>query len=191
MKFSALRLTVIPVLTIILLLVSACMVEQTRPDDLVKQVTDSGSVHVKKVLSVGSVTGGEKEVMSIWVPRAPKINNDNFRRLLKGSIKRADLFDDVYEKSSGDYVLNAEIIYQDNIPGITSTVMLLVRYELKESKTEELLWEQNIYTQREMNFEEIFVGEQRVVRLFELSLIENIEALISALETRFAFSSAK
>ena len=167
------------------LLVFGCATQPRQMEQLISDVIIQAPQKVNKALTVLPVKGGEKFEKSIWIVKAPKIDNDEFLQLLMGGLQKSGLFREVTTHSVGDYALRTEIIFQDiTIPGTTNTLMLLVHYDLVDRKTNSVLWKENIYTQRELSTDDIFVGEVRVVRLFEEGLIENISALIKRLEKR-------
>ncbi len=140
---------------------------------------------ISKTLTVQAVSGGEKSPTSIWTVNVPKVDNDRFRSLLTERIRTSGLFNDVRTDIGGDYALRSEIIFQDiTAPGMINTSMLLVHYELTSQKTGRIIWKENIYTQREMSTKETFVGSQRIVKLLEKGIAENMSVLIERLSRR-------
>lgn len=157
---------------------------QTRPmEELTTQVKTKHYASTDYTISVVSVSGGEKTQQSAWVMNTPKVDNEQFRNLLLGSIKKSGLFREVTSKSSGDLLLNAEIIFQEmTVGGLTNTLMLLVKYELTDSSTGGVVFKENIYTQTELSAGDVFAGNIRIVRLLEQGLIMNMNTLIEKIE---------
>ena len=168
----------------ITILMQGCAVKGRPIDELVIEVFKTSSEQTDKVLSVLPVKGGEKEEKSLWKPMATRVDNEEFFQLLLGTLQKSRLFREVTPEQRGDYSLRTEIIFQENIHGLTSTVILLVHYVLIDRNNGHILWKENIFTQQEMSSQEILIGEERVARLFEKSLVANMGSLIDSLENQ-------
>lgn len=165
---------------ILIILLSVGCATQTRPvGDLVSEVKTHRFTGSEKSLTINNVLGGEVSKQSAWVVNTPKIDNQSFRKLLLGSMEKSGLFSDVIDQSRADYSLDAEIIFQEmTTGGLTNTLMLLVKYELVENKSGNIILKENLYTQSELSASDVFAGNIRIVRLLEQGLILNMNSLL-------------
>ena len=65
-------------------------------------------------------------------------------RLLKSGI-----FKEIFTDQNGDYELDTEILSQKLQPGLTAYAALFVRYRLVGTRTNQVLWTENIFSQND------------------------------------------
>jgi len=165
------------------LLITGCAQTPVRPvDALAAEVGYTAQRKTEKTLTVAPVKWKNKRGGSVWEPQGPDISEAELGNLLVGALRKSGLFREVTGAQGGDYRLYVEIAYEDHVPGLTSTEILMVHYLLQKGDSGRPLWKRNIFTQMEMSYQEVFVGQQRAIRLFEKALVENIRLAIEQLE---------
>ena len=60
--------------------------------------------------------------------------------------------------------------------------LLLVRYELKEATTENIVWIENIFSFHQLAATDVFYGADRVAQVLEGAVRKNLEQLIENLD---------
>lgn len=95
-----------------------------------------------RTLTIRGVTGGGEET-----PGMAKIKNESFQEALVETLKRSHLFKGIYLNKPADYKLHTEIVSQKVEPGLTAYAALFVHYTLIRTKTNEIIWSENIFSQ--------------------------------------------
>ncbi len=97
-----------------------------------------------RTLKITEVKGGEE---TGW--DTPKIDNKEFKEALMDTLKKAGLFKEIFTDHAGDYELYTEIVSQKVVPGLTAYAALLVHYSMVETKTNQAIWTENIFSQND------------------------------------------
>jgi hypothetical protein len=145
------------------------------------EVGTTASTPIANVLILHPTTGAKTNVSSIWDPPGAKFDNEEFFHLLLGSIQQSGLFREVTTEPPGDYELRSEIIFQETVPALSSTFLLLIRYELIDVSAQEVIWKENLYSQKDFSAKQAFSGGHNVVLLMEEAYIANLQELIHRL----------
>ena len=177
-QLTALRLVLI---LAALHMIIACMPQQRRADKLVMDVGRAGASQIAGILVLFPTTGAELTEVSIWDHPAPTLDNDEHSELLLGTLRQSGLFYEVTTHPPGDLELRSEIIFQETIPGLNSTYLLLVRYVLTDVSTQRIVWQENLCTRKDFSAKQAVYGSHNVVRLMEEAHIANLEKLIDRL----------
>jgi hypothetical protein len=127
-------------------------------------------------VAIGEVSGGQ-ETRSWDVPR---IGNAAFREALTEALRRAQVLDERAPGATGGYRLSAEILSQDIKGTFDNTITLLVRYELT-GPDGAVAWSDNLYAQHELSPGDVFSGQERMRRLQEVAMQDNLESLLEQL----------
>jgi len=138
----------------------------------------SGSAHtVHEVLVVDAVQGGQ-DTNPIDVP---KLGNKEFHHALVASLRNAGLFDDVVADRSGRLRLSATIEHQE-LSGVWENLQqLAVAYKIVDDGTGETVWTETFHSIEAMDVSDVFVGQERMRRLLEAVVHDNLTQLIAAL----------
>ena len=97
-----------------------------------------------RTLKIGEVKGGEETGWDV-----SKIDNKSFKEALIGTLNKSGIFKVIFTEKTGDYELNAEIVSQKLQPGLTAYAALFVHYSLIESKTNQVVWTENMFSQND------------------------------------------
>lgn len=128
-------------------------------------------------IGVQQVSGGH-ETNPLWTSQ---INNENFKQALKISLINANL----YNKFSGEnskYMLNAQLIkLEQPLIGLDFTVNCEVHYDLKDVKTNKVIFNKNIASSYTATVSDAFVAGERLKLANEGAARTNIKKLIEDL----------
>lgn len=97
-----------------------------------------------RTLKITEVKGGEETGWDI-----PKIDNKDFKEALMDTLKKAGLFKEIFIDHAGDYELYTEIVSQKVVPGLTAYAAIVVHYRMVETKTNQAIWTENIFSQND------------------------------------------
>jgi len=123
-----------------------------------------------RTVRITEVKGGEKTDWDV-----SKIDNKSFKEALIDTVKKSGLFKEVLTVRTGDYKLDTEIVSQKLQPGITAYAALFVHYSLVETKTNQVIWSENIFSQNDA------FGENQGKDVLEGAARDNLARLIKKL----------
>jgi hypothetical protein len=95
-----------------------------------------------RTVTIRGVTGGGEETLGM-----AKIKNESFQEALLETLKRSHLFKGVYLNKAADDELHTEIVSQKVQPGLSAYAALFVHYTLISTKTNKIIWSENIFSQ--------------------------------------------
>lgn len=95
-------------------------------------------------LKITEIKGGEATGWDV-----PKIDNETFKDALINTLRKSGLFTEIFTDHHGDYELDAEIVSQKVQPGLEAYAALFVHYRLVETKTNQTIWKENIFSQND------------------------------------------
>jgi hypothetical protein len=156
------------ILFVALILVScATAPEEKKMIPYIDFSTFSSSGRTIKIIEVkgGGETGWD----------VPKIDNTSFKEALVGTLKKSGLFKQILTDHTGDYQLDTEIVSQKIQPGLTAYAALFVHYRLIETKTNQVVWTENIFSQNDA------FGENQGKDVLEGAARDNLAQLIRKL----------
>ena len=152
-----------------------------RMEKMSADTSDFGS-HVppdtplKGELRVGPVLGG-KSTSPLWTSQ---VSNEGFRAALEASLRNAQLLAEL--QSQADYELTATLVKVDQpLVGASMTVTTTVSYRLQNTRTREIVFDENIEAPYTAAFDEAFLGAERLRIANEGSVKSNIGKLIQRL----------
>ncbi len=132
---------------------------------------------VHHTLLVDGVTGGQKTNPL----DKPKLGNDELHQALVASLRNARIFDAVSGDDDGRLTLRANIEHQE-LSGVWENVQqLAVSYSITDTATGTPVWSDTFYSLAEMGVSDVFVGQERMRRLLEAVVQDNLVQLIVAL----------
>lgn len=143
---------------------------------MVPRVAASG-VHSARGIAIVRATGGESTSPFV----SPTVDNDGFRKALYQALTRCALFERVDFDHNGDYLLKPQILRQDLWPGLEMSATLKVRYQLRDSWSEKLLWEDTIESEYTAPLAEGLYGLTRVRKAYEGAVRENLKTFLQHL----------
>lgn len=97
-----------------------------------------------RTLKIADINGGETTGWTV-----PKIDNESFKQALIRTLNDSRIFKAVFTGQQGDYELDTEIISQKLEPGIEAYAALFIHYRLVETKTNQVIWTENIFSQND------------------------------------------
>lgn len=157
----------LPMLVALMLVSCATAPEKSR---MIPYIDYSMFASSGRTLRITGVKGGEE---TGW--DTPKIGNEAFREALLDTLEESTLFKEIFMDHAGDYELSAEIVAQKVVPGLTAYAALLVRYGFVESRTNQTVWQENIFSQNDA------FGENQGKAVLEGVARDNLSQLIRKL----------
>ena len=97
-----------------------------------------------RTLTITEVKGGEETGWDV-----SKIDNKSFKEAIIDTLKKSGLFKEIFTDQTGDYEVDTEIVSQKLQPGLTAYAALFVHYRLVETKTNQVIWTENIFSQND------------------------------------------
>lgn len=97
-----------------------------------------------RTLKVAEIKGGETTGWTV-----PKIDNTSLKQALIRTLNDSRIFKAIFTGQQGDYELDAEIISQKLEPGIEAYAALFIHYTLVETKTNQVIWTESIFSQND------------------------------------------
>ncbi len=131
-----------PLLFVAVMLVSCATAPEKNK--MVPYIDYSTFASSGRTLKITEVKGGEETGWDV-----PKIDNKSFKEALIDTLKKTGLFKEIFTGQPGDYELDAEIVSQKVQPGLTAYAALFVHYRLVETKTNQAIWNENIFSQND------------------------------------------
>ena len=167
----------------LVMLVSFCMLNGCASNSGSAEMAYSGVEANKKprdpalshAITVSDVTGGQETNPLL----SSQISNENFKEALKLSLEKANLHSN---SLGGKYKLNAKLIKLDQpFLGLDLTVTAQVHYILKNSKTNQVIYNKNIDSSYTAKVSDSYVAITRLKMANEGAARANIQNLIEDL----------
>jgi hypothetical protein len=147
---------------------------------MVPYIDYSTFVSSSRTLTIKEVKGGEE---TGW--DTPRIDNKDFKEALIAALKKSGLFKEIFTENAGDYELYATIISQKVVPGISAYTALLVHYRMVDTKTNQDILTENIFSQINA------FGENLGKDAIEAAARDNLAQLIRKLNELFTKQEKK
>lgn len=96
-----------------------------------------------RTIKITEVKGGEET----W--DVSRLDDKSFKEALIDTLKKSGLFKEIFTDQTSDYELDTEIVSQKLQPGLTAYAALFVHYRLVETKTNQVVWTENIFSQND------------------------------------------
>lgn len=133
---------------------------------------------VPETLVIETVTGGE-DTNPI---DKPKLGNEQLHQALVASLQGSGLFRDVVAIGGGRYRLIPVIEFQE-LTGIWENLQqLAVSYSLIDETSGVTVWSDTFNSIELMTAKDVFVGQERMRRLLEAVVQDNISQLLAGLD---------
>lgn len=169
------------ILLFFVVILANCTVKAPDPQYMIPDIDYSTFASTGKTLKIVEVKGGIKtDPMG-----KPTIENEGFQKALISTLRKSGLFKEVLTDGKSDYELSTEIVAQKHHPGFSITSSLFVKYSLIETKSNQEIWKENIYSQYEADFEEAALGQDRATKANEGAVRENLNKLLIKLSDIF------
>lgn len=167
-----------------LVLLSACAVPVPDANYMIPSVNQFEYTATAKTLKIGEVTGGEKtDPMG-----RPLIGNEEFQEALISTLRQSGIFKKVNAEIDADYELIVKIISQKTHSGFTINSTLFVNYRLNETKSNQEIWKENIFSKYDIEFSESFAGVERAKKALEGAARINFNQLLRKLSDVIKFN---
>lgn len=173
------QFTIYMLLLMIAIIVSGCA-SPAKMENMTISSEDwgqyKGSEQLKENIIVDNVSGGSG-TNPLWTS---EISSEDFKQALINSLADAQLLDKLSENS--DYSLNAVLVEVDQpILGASMTVTTIVTYSLVNNETKEEIFYKEITAPYTAEWNDAFLGVERLRLANEGSARENIKSLIEEL----------
>lgn len=163
-------------LVVLMLFLASCAAPLTQtdliPEEEVTFQSTNKSVIVLPITIRERPKTGWTDPVSVSFPTA-----DEYEFAIVNTLSRSGLFTAVVSEGPADYALSAEVIAERLAGGLNNIVLILVRYTLIDTESQDTVWTDNLLSHFEMSAEEIFVGTDRVARTFEGAVRSNMDQL--------------
>jgi hypothetical protein len=169
------------ILLFFVVILANCTVKAPDPQYMIPDIDYSTLTSTGKILKIVEVKGGIKTDPL----GKPTIGNEEFQEALISTLKKSELFKDVFTVGNSDYELSTEIVAQKWHPGFSITSSLFVKYSLIETKSNKEIWKENIYSQYLAEFKEASEGGRRATKANEGAVRENLKLLLRKLSDIF------
>jgi hypothetical protein len=111
---------------------------------------------------------------------------DEYRFAMVNTLSQSGLFTEVMTEGPADYSLSAEVIGERMSGGMNNIVLILVRYTLTDTESQNAVWIENVLSHFEMSAEEVFMGADRVAKTFEGAVRNNMDQIDDCLARALA-----
>lgn len=134
----------------------------------------------EKTLSVAKVKM-ERKTGSFESPRKSLIITvETFQSALIECLHKSGIFQEIFIDQKGDYELQAQILSEKVIPGLTINVILFVHYSLVDNKVNKVIWKESIVSQYDTYGGEPTNGVEGAVRDNLSQLLTKLSQVASA-----------
>lgn len=182
MKLTSL-LRALPVLSLLLLVGCTTPLKQ---EQLVPK-TAPVSVHATgKHIQVHPVIIADVPKPSWTEPKWQHIDQDTFTKAIVDTLHRSGLFSAVGTTGSADYRLSAKVVSQRLVGTMSNIMLLLVRYQLVDTSSGNILWTENLLSFHHLSGSDVFMGTDRVAQVVETAVRENLQQLVVRLDANLS-----
>jgi len=105
-----------------------------------------------------------------------RLTNEIFRAL-----DHSGLFSAVSTTGPADYRLSAEVVGQKLVGSMSNIMLLLVRYQLVDTSTNNILWTENLLSFHHLSGSDVFMGSKRARQVVEMAIKRNMQELVARL----------
>ena len=178
--------------TVSIVLFFAACATSPRLLHMVSQTESNIFKNSNKILKVEMPAGGQE---SDPIFAGSRIDNVTFWGALIQTLKKSSLFTQVISTDSADYVMQAQILDQQQpFIGFNMTTTLAVLYSVTDAQDESKVWEREIVSKFTATVGDAFSGAARLNKANEGAVRENFQKLLEHLskaEFLFAGSTKK
>ena len=169
------------ILLFFVIFISSCTVKAPDAEYMIPDIDYSKFTTIGQTLKVVEVKGGIKTNPM----GRPTTGNEAFQEALISTLRKSGLFKEILTDGNSDYELFTEIVAQKWHPGFSITSTLFVKYRLIETKSNQEIWKENVYSQYEAENEEAWLGQDRATKANEGAVRENLKLLLRKLSDVF------
>ena len=144
---------------------------------MIPSTSQSSFFSSDKILKVENVLGPPITFTS----PSYKINPQDFTEALNDALKNSRIFKKIITEEQADYRLQTEIISQEVTTGFNMEAILFVHYTLIDTKTNQVVWKENLVSQYTSTFEDAFEGSARAKLATEGVVRNNLTQLLNKL----------
>jgi len=153
-----------------------------------------GGISVKKMtpdIDTALITRFDKSINVITAAGARKgvfggpamVSNDEFTDALVATLKKANLFKEVYKNSKSDYELYSDLVAQGQGVSLNYESALVVQYRIVDPKNNEVIWKKGFNSRFTVTVLQSFSGAVRTTKAQEGSVRSNLSQLIQSLSS--------
>lgn len=151
--------------------------EQLIPDTA--QVTTHAT---GKGIQVSPVIVAEAPKPSWTEPKWQRLDEETFSSAIIDTLDRSGLFSTTSTVGPADFRLSVEVVDQKLVGTMSNIMLLLVRYQLIDTNTNNTLWVENLLSFHHLSAEDVFMGTDRVAQVVETAIRRNLQLLVVRLD---------
>ncbi len=110
------------------------------------------------------------------------IDHDFFTKAIVDTLDHSGLFSTVGISGPADYRLSAEVVGQKMVGSMSNIMLLLVRYQLVDTPSGNMLWSENLLTFHHLSASDVFMGGTRAAQVVETAIRKNLQQLVARLD---------
>jgi hypothetical protein len=166
---------------LILLFLSACATP-LKQDQLIPETAQVTTHATGKGIQVGPIIVAEAPKPSWTEPQWQRLNEETFTSAIVDTLDRSGLFSTTSTAGPADYQLSAEVVDQKLVGTMSNIMLLLVRYQLTDIITGNILWTENLLSFHHLSAADVFMGADRVAQVVETAVRQNLQQLVVRLD---------
>lgn len=166
----------LPVLVILSLFLVSCVTPVKQSELITLEQEDFQSTG--KSILVEPVTIAERPQVGMMDPAGMKFPEaDDYRFAVINTLDRSGLFTEVKSEGAANYSLSTAIIGERITGSYSNLVFILIRYKLINNHSQQIVWEDNIFSHFVLSAEQEFLGATRIGKVLEGAVRDNMNQL--------------
>lgn len=110
-----------------------------------------------------------------------RIDQNRFNKAIVDALEHSGLFGTINTTGPTDYRLSADVVGQRLVGTASSIMLLLVRYQLVDTPSGDILWTENLLSFHHLSGADIFMGSERAPKVVETAIKRNLQQLVEHL----------
>jgi hypothetical protein len=163
------------------LLLSACATP-IKHEQLVPQIAPTTTHATGERIQVDPVIITDVPKKSWTVTIWESLDQDTFTNAILDTLDRSGMFSTVSTTGPADYRLSADLVGQQLIGSVSNIMLLLVRYQLVDTASGNILWTENLFSFHHLSGAEVFMGADRSTQVVEAAVRQNLQQLVVRLD---------
>jgi len=166
---------------LVLLFLGACATP-LKQEQLIPETVQVTTHTTGKGIQVGPVVVAEVPKPSWTEPQWQRLNQETFTSAIVDTLDRSGLFSTTSTAGPADYRLSAEVVAQKLVGTMSNIMLLLVRYQLTDMASGNILWTENLLSFHHLSAADVFMGTDRVAQVVETAVRQNLQQLVARLD---------
>ena len=167
--------------TLVLLFLSACATP-LKQEQLIPETVRAITHATNKGIQVDPVLIAEAPKPSWTEPKWQRLNQETFTSAIVDTLDRSGLFSTTSIVGPADYRLSVEVVDQKLVGTMSNIMLLLVRYQLTDTTSANILWTENLLSFHHLSAADVFMGTDRVAQVVETAVRQNLQQLVVRLD---------